>query len=448
MPSQVFYSALARSILAGELAAKPTIARLRATLGRNWRWLSPLVRRFLAYSKSKHCLRRREVIRFLQADEGLREALARYGDKIRIAGWKIESCRMKPVSAARSWPVPAIESTGELADWLGIGVAEIEWFADLKGLQASSSSQVPGPLHNYHYRVLSKSSGGIRLIEAPKRRLKTIQKRILLEIIEAIPVHDAVHGFLRGRSIKTFASPHAGQRIVLRMDLRDFFPSLTRARVRSVFCLAGYPEQVADLLGGLCTNSVPRRVFHRDERFANLPASRSATLEAQRLYGQPHLPQGSPTSPALSNLCAYRFDCRLAGLARAAGAAYTRYADDLAFSGAEGFQRMVERFAIQVAAIALEEGFSVNHRKTRIMRSGVRQHLAGLVVNDHLNIARSDFDRLKALLTNCVRNGPECQNRKNHPSFRLHLEGRVGFVEMVNPAKGARLRKILEQIRW
>src|SRR5262249_23329973 len=150
------------------------------------------------------------------------------------------------------------------------------------------------------------------------------------------------------------------------------------------------------------------------------------------LYARPHLPQGAPTSPALANVCTYRADCRLSGLAKSAGAVYTRYADDLAFSGDDDFDRRAERFSVHVAAILHEEGLSVNHRKTRIMRRGVRQRLAGVVANERLNVARDDFDRLKAILTNCVRHGPESQNRDGHPSFRSHLEGRVGFVESIN----------------
>jgi RNA-directed DNA polymerase len=166
------------------------------------------------------------------------------------------------------------------------------------------------------------------------------------------------------------------------------------------------------------------------------------------MYARPHLPQGSPTSPALANLCSYRLDCRLAGLAASAAARYTRYADDLAFSGNEEFESRVEQFSTHVAAILMEEGFAVHHRKTRIMRQGVRQRLAGLVTNRRPNIVRKDFDLLKATLTNCVRRGPETQNRDAHPQFRLHLEGRVSFVEMINPKKGARLRKVFDEIKW
>jgi hypothetical protein len=131
------------------------------------------------------------------------------------------------------------------------------------------------------------------------------------------------------------------------------------------------------------------------------------------------------------------------------GATYTRYADDLAFSSdAETFDRVVERFSIHVAAILMAEGFRVHHRKTRVMRQGVRQRLVGLVVNQRLNVIRGDYDRLKAILTNCVRHGPESQNREGHPNFKLHVEGRVGFVEMINAQRGQRLRLLLEKIRW
>jgi hypothetical protein len=118
------------------------------------------------------------------------------------------------------------------------------------------------------------------------------------------------------------------------------------------------------------------------------------------------------------------------------------------FSGDGQFEKRVERFSLHVAALLLQEGFRVNHSKTRVMRRGVRQHLAGLVTNQKMNVERRDFDRLKAVLTNCVRHGPENQNRDGRPHFREHLEGRVSFVEMVNPAKGRRLREILHKIQW
>src|SRR5262249_23774937 len=153
--------------------------------------------------------------------------------------------------------------------------------------------------------------------------------------------------------IKTFASPHAGRRIVLRLDLCDFFPSVPASRVHALFREAGYPRRVARLLTGLCTTVTPEDAF---------PESIGATevgWKTRRRYAARHLPQGAPTSPALANLCAYRLDVRLAALAESLGAAYTRYADDLAFSGDEEFERGIKRIHVQVCRIALDEGFEV-----------------------------------------------------------------------------------------
>ncbi|MGA2850426.1 MAG: reverse transcriptase family protein, partial [Terracidiphilus sp.] len=283
-----------------------------------------------------------------------------------------------------------------------------------------------------------------RLIEAPKEKLKELQRVILREILEQIPSHAAAHGFVKGRSIKTFAAPHVGRRVVLRLDLRDFFPSVSGARVKALFRTAGYPDAVAERLGGICTNAAPRGMW----KTLGNGLDPQAMADARALYAWPHLPQGAPTSPALANICGWRVDCRLSGLADAAGATYTRYADDLAFSGDREFERCVSRFALWAGAILHEEGFQVHHRKTRVMRQGVRQYLAGLVTNERLNVPRADFDELKAILTNCVRHGAESQNHEGHAAFRQHLDGRVGFVEMVNPAKGARLRRVYEKIEW
>jgi RNA-directed DNA polymerase len=442
--SPSFYSALARSMLAGEAAEKAVVARLSKTLGKNWRWIHPLARRYLAHFGSEMRPRRKEVIQFLHADEGLFRAKVRYRSEVRIAEWVCEPCTMQPVTAAARWQIPSIESVGALAKWLEIGPNELEWFADLKRLCSRKTPQPTGPLAHYSYRILAKDSGTIRLIEAPKRRLKQIQQMILSNILDRIPVHPTAHGFVKHRSIQTFAAPHIGKHVVLRMDLKDFFPSIQGARIPAFFRTTGYPEPVADRLAGLCMNATPRGLWKTLGRDVAV----ECMVEARALYAWPHLPQGAPTSPALANLCAYRMDCRLRGLAESAGAAYTRYADDLAFSGDEAFERCVERFAALVAAILREEGFFVNHRKTRVMRRGVRQYLAGLVVNDHANIVRSDFDRLKAILTNCVRSGPHSQNREAHPAFRLHLEGRIAFVAQVNPKRGAKLRGIFQQIQW
>ncbi len=348
---------------------------------------------------------------------------------------------MLPVAAASDWNVPPIESIADLTAWLNLSAAELDWYADLKGINRKHPDT---RLTHYHYTIQTKRSGKVRLIEAPKQHLRGIQRRILTHILDRIPAHPAAHGFVKGRSIKTFATPHVGGTVVLRMDIENFFPSYPARRIQAFFRTIGYPEPVADMLGGLCTNSVLPGMW----KTLRLSTDSNELSEARRLYSRPHLPQGAPTSPSLANLCSYRLDCRLAGLAKSVGATYTRYADDLAFSGDRDFAERADRVSTTVAAILLESGFVVNHHKTRIMRKGVRQHLAGLVTNECLNVPREDVDRLKAILTNCIRHGWQSQNRTGHADFRSHLAGRIGFVESIHAAKGSRLRKLFEQICW
>jgi RNA-directed DNA polymerase len=440
MPVPVAISALARSLSAGDLIVDEVHARAARTLGRPWRWLRPLAVRYVEAFAAGPRPRHREVVRFLIDDSGFAQARAKYRHEISVAEWIGEPRQMQPVPAARGWNIPPLESVGDLAAWLSLSPGELDWFADLKGLGRKLGRP---KLEHYHYRILPKRSGGFRLTESPKPRVKELQRRILFEILDRIPAHHAVHGFVKGRSIVSFATPHAGKVMLLRLDLQDFFPTFPAARVQAVFRTLGYPESVADRLGAICTNAVPRHIW---SQMPEIDASE--WREARELYAHAHLPQGAPTSPALANLMAYRLDCRLSGLARSAGAVYTRYADDLAFSGGEEFHRVVDRFSTHAAAVALEEGFHVNHRKTRVMRQGVRQHLAGLVVNRKLSLQRRELELLEAILTNCARLDPVSQNRSGHPNFRAHLEGRIGFVEMVNRAKGQRIRMIFDKIRW
>jgi len=179
-----------------------------------------------------------------------------------------------------------------------------------------------------------------------------------------------------------------------------------------------------------------------------LPANRRHDWLTQKIYQSPHLPQGAPTSPALANLAAWHLDVRLAALAKSFGARYTRYADDLAFSGDQEFAARIVAFLAAVKNIADDEGFALNSRKTRVMRRGGRQRVTGIVVNDHVNVSRTAYDELKAILHNCRKNGPDAENRAELRDFRAHLDGRVTWVEHVNAPRGQRLRRMFNEIRW
>jgi hypothetical protein len=436
---------LAAAFLSGTWSAEELRRRGALACGRRERWLGPLIRRLLAaFEAPPPSLALEALTSFIDADVGFCRAWLRHSDEpepcFRRIIWIPPT--MAPVAgAAALWSVPPLPTSTALATWLGLRPAELDWFADCPGHEATVPA---GPLRHYTYRWLSKAANKWRLLEMPKPRLKALQRRILRDILDHIPPHAAVHGYRPGCSIATFAAPHCGHRLVLRFDLRHFFPSVRRSRVHAVFATAGYPLEVARLLTGLCTNVVP------EDAWPTLPGAggRAVSWQERQRYRCPHLPQGAPTSPALANLCAYRLDCRLHGLAGAVGAAYTRYADDLAFSGDAELERSARRFQVEVARIALEEGFEVHTRKSRFMRQGVRQQLVGVVVNAHPNVLRRDYDCLKAILHNCIRHGPASQNRQGHTDFRGHLLGRIAHVAMLNAARGRRLRSLFERVRW
>lgn len=429
---------LAAAALIGELDRPAVTGALKDVLGERRRWQSSLAGR-IAEAFAGRRPSTNELAAFILGDSGFERACQRY--TLRIARRLLPPPGMHPSGPAAAWRLPPLRTTRELADWLGLPAAHLPWLADTRSFESKRSTPA---LRNYRYRVMRKPSGGVRIVEAPKPRLRAVQRQLLRGLLDAIPPADAAHGFRKGRSVATFAAPHAGRAVVMKIDLEDFFPSVGVARVRALLRAAGYPEAVAELLAGLTSNTAPPEVVAQALSHCR---DRSARWRAER-YRQPHLPQGAPTSPAIANLCAYRLDRRLTALADAAGAVYTRYADDLAFSGGGGFARGAERFATRVHAVTLEEGFRVNFRKTRVMRPAGSQRLVGLVVNGAPAAPRRERDILRATLTNCIRHGPEGQNRSGHADFRGHLSGRVAYVEMIHAGHGARLRKLLEQIRW
>lgn len=380
---------------------------------------------------------RAKLMAALREDPQLKRFLIRRQHKPFQVGLLLDAPVMAPpVAALAAVRVPQIATLADLARWLDLRQVDLDWFADAQDRQ---HHQGPGPLAHYRYRWLPRKGRPPRLLEIPKPRLKRVQRKILDEILVEVPCHEAAHGFRRGRSCRSFVEPHLGRAAVLRLDLADFFPSIGMGRVLGLFRSLGYPAGVAAALARICT--------HRTSEPWLREGSGLEFRDLQRLRTR-HLPQGAPSSPALANLVAYRLDCRLAGLARRFDLAYSRYADDLAFSGGRNLAHHAGRIEALVGAIALEEGLLLNHRKTRLMTAGGQQRLTGVVVNRHPNIPRVDYDRLKALLYNCVRFGPEGQNRAGVEDFRAHLAGRIAHVSSLNLDRGERLLRMFEQIKW
>lgn len=331
-----------------------------------------------------------------------------------------------------------LATSGDLAEWLSLTPGELDWFTDLS---LPRNRVAPGPLRHYRYRLLPKRSGGWRLLEIPKPRLKQIQRQILHGILDWIPPHPAAHAYRSGHSVASYVAPHAGQKVILHIDLCDFFPTIRTSQVHALFHAIGYPTPVARNLTSLCTHCAGRDAFVTEQ---------GTLLESdlQLIYRERHVPQGAPTSPAIANLCAWWLDLRLTALSAKFGATYTRYADDLLFSGGADLLQGVDRFRQLVLEIALDEGFQIRVRKTRVKLRSQSQRVAGITINEHPNLRRQDFDQLKALLFNCVRHGPASQNRENRANFAQHLQGRVAYLSMINPHRGAKLKVLFDQIHW
>jgi hypothetical protein len=438
--SRSLAEALAAAFLAGPWSARAMAARAARAVSRRPPWLARLAAQVRGAFGAPPVDRFETLVRTVCADEALQDACTR-GEAPRVH--RVFEVSLGMTEASQGWDVPRLDTPGDVARWLELNIGALEWLVDWRGLGRHAR---PAPLRHYVERWVPKRSGGARLLEAPKSRLKGAQRKILDGILARIPTHEAAHGFRLGHDVVSHAALHAGRALVLCMDLEDFFLSIDARRVFGVFREAGYPEAVARVLTGLCT---VRARAEGPPLPPNPTASDVAAVRrARQRYRTRHLPQGAPTSPALANLVAYRLDVRLDAAARLLGATYTRYADDLVFSGDAAFARDAARFRTLVAAIALDCGFRVNHRKTRLMRRGSRQRVTGLVVNEQPAISRADFDALKALLHNCVRTGPSSQNREGHVDFRAHLEGVVAWVNHVQPRRGEKLRALLGRIDW
>jgi hypothetical protein len=282
-----------------------------------------------------------------------------------------------------------------------------------------------------------KKRGGSRLIEAPKATLKTVQTKILHDLLDKVPIHPSAHGFAVGRSILTNARPHAGHAVLLKFDLENFYTTVSFNRVVSIFRSLGYSREAAIWLGSLTTSSIPGNFAFQDRSpYMLLP------------YYRRHLPQGAPSSPSLANLSAFGIDVRLSGLAKSFGATYTRYADDIAVSGPAEFGRGLRTIIPLIQKIISQERFVVNRAKRRVLRSDQRLTVTGVVVNEKPNVVRADYDRLKAILTNCLRYGPSTQNRNSCDDFFQHLRGCIAHVTMLNQQRGQKLKELFQQIDW
>lgn len=330
---------------------------------------------------------------------------------------------------AKEHDLSSLDSVEALATGLGITLPELRYLCYHRDVTQHT-----------HYRMwtIPKRDGSRRTITAPKARLKAAQRWLMRNVVDKLPVHRAAHGFLPDRSIVSNAAAHAGADLLIKVDLADFFPTVTFARVKGLFRKSGLPESVAILAALIATEPPREKVEFRGKTLFVATGPRA-------------LPQGAPTSPGITNALCMRLDRRLSGLARSLGFVYTRYADDLAFSwrdpdgvGARS-KAPVGPLLRGIRTIVRAEGFRVHATKTRVMGKGGAQRITGMIVNavsplpsgatpPPARVPREVIRKLRAAIYNRENNRPP----KGDESID-QLKGMAAFVHMADPVKGKQL---------
>ena len=269
----------------------------------------------------------------------------------------------------------------------------------------------------YTKRMVPKKTGGFRELEIPTNDLKYIQRWLLQNVLYKMHVSSYTFGFEPEKSIVDNAKNHVGKYCIVNIDVRDFFPSITFDNVFRLFAYYGYTKEMSFIMARLCTY-------------------------------EGKLPQGSPASPRISNICSLKLDARLSALSKAYNAVYSRYADDITFSG-NGDIKSIVRPASQ---IIMDEGFGVNEKKTRVSYPFQRQEVTGLLVNgDHVRIPRKYKREVYQELYYCKKYGVEGHLRKiecTKAFYKEHIYGKIYYVNMVEPDEAKKMFAIADQIDW
>ncbi len=297
-------------------------------------------------------------------------------------------------------------------------IFDIKHLALLVGMSTSDMAKVLfAEKRFYKAGKIPKKRGGYRELDMPSIELKYIQRWILYNILEKIQISKYAFGFCKNKSILDNAKIHIGKYCIVNMDIKDFFPAITYEQVFRLFFYFGYTKEVSFALAKLCTYNG-------------------------------HLPQGSPASPYLSNIICLKLDTRLFALAKKYEADYSRYADDITFSGKKDIKSIIK----VAVSIVQEEGFTVSDKKTRILYPHQRQEVTGLLVNgDKIRVCKKYKRVLYQELYYCLKYGVENHLQKigcNKSFYKEHIYGKIYFINMVEPEEAQKMFAIAKEIQW
>ena len=314
---------------------------------------------------------------------------------------------IKKVIYEEKTKVPFIMNTYHLSNILGI-----KW-KDLKNIINNSDKL-------YYNFSISKKSGGKRIISMPNKELLIVQKKIQEKILDNVIIHKNAFGFVKNKSIIDNAKMHLNKEMILNMDLKDFFPSIHRGRVFYIF-----------------------------KNICNYDNNTSYCLTKLTTYKN-SIPQGAPTSPVISNIVAFMLDVRLSKIADKFNINYTRYADDITFSGNK---ENINKSLLKIVNDIIEGcGFKVNKKKTRFASYAGRQEVTGLIVNNkEISVPNDYIKKIRQELYYVKKYGLKGHREKvgfTNKYFKDHMLGKILFVNQIDSKKGKKLLNEFNKINW
>jgi len=290
---------------------------------------------------------------------------------------------------------------------------------------------------------LAKRSGGYRTIQSPESGLKYLQRWILYNILSCLPSHPASKAFDKGNSIALNASEHLNKDAILKIDLLRFFDSINEERVYGIFSGVGYHKNLAVTLAKLCT------ILPDNNYFIAFKSYEKKLLDKIQITHSGILPQGSTCSPKLANLIAWRLDNRLFNLAKKNNVQYSRYADDLTFSGNRGTLAKLKKVIYKIIE---DENFFVNFGKTKLLVRGNRFFVTGLSIhNDCVRVPQHFKKEIEHHLHHCLKNGVNIHRIKakiKNRNFRDWLLGKICFIASIEPEVGQKYYALFNKIEW
>ena len=257
-----------------------------------------------------------------------------------------------------------------------------------------------------------KKDGTPRPIRAPKKKLKLIQRAILDNILSDIKLPPCCYGFSKNKSIIENAKIHLKGNYLLNLDIRNFFPSVHYTKIQKIFLDIGLNQRLADILCNLTTYEY-------------------------------RLPQGAPTSPFLASVALSNLDYRLTKLAKSNYLTYTRYFDDITFSGSKRVI-LLERDIIQIIK---EEGYIISILKRKIFTKGEIKEVNGILLKNG-KLSLKNTDELLSYVEDISKYGLSRLKTDNPEKERQSIIGKIAFLKQINPGKSYKAESLFSSIKW